>query len=347
MSFKELPIWANGSLFLAAAVAIWFAGGWLARLMDRISARTGLGQAFVGTLFLGATTSLPEMTAVSTSASLGDAGLALSTLLGSLAFNVLTLVIADAAIGSRSLMGRIAGRPTVVQGLLNIVALALAVCAIVAGDLLVFGVGVWTIALALFAALVFWIVKSLSGREPSGETAPAKDGDASLGAIAIRAVSAAAIILAGGVVLARAGGGLADQTGLGGGFGGFLLVGVASSMPELATVLAAARLGNVVMAAGDVFGTNIFNLALLLVADAFYAGGPILDRAGRFEAVAALIALAMTAILLIGIVGGQRRTWLRLGASAWATAAVYVAGMAILYAVQGRSGAISPARTSR
>lgn len=339
MSLRELPIWANGSLFLAAAVAIWFAGGWLARLMDRISARTGLGQAFVGTLFLGATTSLPEMAAVSTSAATGEARLAVSTLLGSLAFNVLTLAIADAAIGARSLTGLIAGRPIVVQGLLNIVAIAIAICAIVAGDALVFGVGVWTIVLALFAAFAFWIVKNLSvagdGMGGSVATGAEPASDASLARLGSLAACAGAAILACGILLARSGGALSDQTGIGGNFGGFLLVGVASSMPELATVLAAARLGNTVMAAGDVFGTNIFNLALLLVADAFYRGGPILDSAGRFETVAALIALVMTALLLVGIAGGRARTYLRLSGGAWAVAAVYAAGMGILYAMRG------------
>lgn len=56
------------------------------------------------------------------------------------------------------------------------------------------------------------------------------------------------------------------------------------------------------MAMRDIFGTNLFNIALIFLADLAYPGGPVLRQAGPFEAVASLLALVLTGIFILGIV---------------------------------------------
>ena len=42
----------NGMVFIAAAAVVWLAGTRLTHVLDAISLKTGLGQAFVGMLLL-------------------------------------------------------------------------------------------------------------------------------------------------------------------------------------------------------------------------------------------------------------------------------------------------------
>lgn len=57
----------------------------------------------------------------------------------------------------------------------------------------------------------------------------------------------------GGFFLAVSGGAIGEQSGLGAGFVGMVLGGVATSLPELSTTIAAVRLKQYEMALGDAF----------------------------------------------------------------------------------------------
>ena len=63
---------------------------------------------------------------------------------------------------------------------------------------------------------------------------------------------------------------------LGGTFVGGLLLGMATSLPELSVSISSVRLGSIDMAVGNVFGSNMFNVIIVFFADIF-ANGSILD----------------------------------------------------------------------
>jgi len=65
---------------------------------------------------------------------------------------------------------------------------------------------------------------------------------------------------------------IADDMGWTGGFVGFALVAVGTSLPELVTVLAAARRGEPGLILGNLLGSNLFN-SLLVGAAVFFANG--------------------------------------------------------------------------
>jgi cation:H+ antiporter len=62
---------------------------------EKIAEQTGLGASFVGTIFVAASTVLPEITVSVTAVRLGSVDLAIGNLLGSNIFNVLILSIDD------------------------------------------------------------------------------------------------------------------------------------------------------------------------------------------------------------------------------------------------------------
>jgi cation:H+ antiporter len=138
-------------------------------------------------------------------------------------------------------------------------------------------------------------------------------------------------ILAAGFALAGTGDALAQQTGLGASFVGMLLGGVATSLPEVTTTIAAVRLAQYEMAFADAFGTNLFSTMLLFVADLAYSGGPILNEVDRFSLFAMLLGILLTAVYLAGFVERRHKTVLRMGIDSVVVLFAYAGGLVLLF----------------
>jgi len=78
-----------------AAVAVIAAALWLPRLGAELARQTGLGEAFVGSLFVAITTSLPEIVVSLTAVRIGALDLGIANVLGSNLFNLLILGLDD------------------------------------------------------------------------------------------------------------------------------------------------------------------------------------------------------------------------------------------------------------
>lgn len=338
--FEHLSPWLNGALLAGAAAAVWAAGTRLARHADDFARATGLGRAMLGMLLLGGVTSLPEL-AVAVTATLGGAPLlTVNDILGSAAINVLILALADAAFG-RGALTSTPGHPQVLlQGTLSVILLVFVAAAVIAGDRLLLGIGAWSWLLLLGYATAVRIV-ARAGRlhswvpDPAGprhDEPPEPDMPAeSLGRLARRIALAGGVILAAGFVLAKTAEAIATQTGLGTSFVGAVLLALCTSLPEMSTALAAVRLKRYEMAIGDVFGTNLFNMTILVLVDALHPGPPVLQAAGPFAGFAAAMAAVMTLLFLVGALERRDRTLWRMGMDSLAVVAVYAGGVVVLY----------------
>lgn len=91
---KLLP---NLSGFGLAAVVILLVAPQLAHVADELAQVSGLGRTFMGTAFVAAVTSLPEVVASYTAVRLGATELAVGNVFGSNAFNMLILGLLDFA----------------------------------------------------------------------------------------------------------------------------------------------------------------------------------------------------------------------------------------------------------
>jgi cation:H+ antiporter len=81
--------------FAVAALAIIGLGTWLAIIGDELAAGTGWGASFVGSLFLAATTSLPELVVAIVALRLGAIDMAIANMLGSNMFNMGIVIAGD------------------------------------------------------------------------------------------------------------------------------------------------------------------------------------------------------------------------------------------------------------
>lgn len=334
-SFPDVAIYGA---FAVAACLVWFAGKELPELAARLGTRTGIGQAFAGMLLLGGITSLPELATTSSAAAAGAGELALNNAFGSVTFNVLLLALADAILGRRALTATLARSATLLQGAFSMVLLGTVTLVITLGDLPLAAVGAGSTLLLLLAIGSMRIAAQHETRSTwavvdppdGGVEAPPPEPDAALGKLLLRLGLLAALIFAGGIVLSQTGEAIADRSGLGASLIGLVLVATATSLPEVTVIAVAIRRGHYELAVGDVFGANLFNIAMIFVIDLLLAGEPVLTTAGVFEATAALLGLLLTGIFLIGLLERRDRTLFRMGYDSIAVIAVYACGIALL-----------------
>lgn len=340
--FTSLPDWSLWAIFAASAAAVWVAGARLTKQVDRLATITGMGHAFAGMLLLAGLTSLPEIATVGTAAASGNPSLAIANLLGSASINLVLLAMLDPLIG-RGALTSFAARPvTLFQGVLSLMILVFAAAGMSTGDVQVFGVGLWTLGLAGFAVIAMRAAALYEKRivwaavdAPEAEAEPKEEAEekGSLARLWLGIALGGAVIFVAGSLLALTGEALAERTGMGDSFTGFILVGFSTSLTEVVAIVTAYRLRRYELAIGDIFGTNIFNTALLLLADVLNPEEPVLNITGAFESFAALLGAAMTGVFLLGLLERRDRTILRMGYDSAIVILLFAGGVMILYAL--------------
>ncbi len=93
----------------------------------------------------------------------------------------------------------------------------------------------------------------------------------------------------------------------------------------------AVRAGLFTMAMSDIFGTNLFDLALLFLIDLLGGSDAVMNSAGPFETFAALVGITVTAIFIVGLAERRDRTIFRMGYDSFAVALTYLGGLIILF----------------
>ncbi|WP_247594639.1 sodium:calcium antiporter [Sphingopyxis sp. PAMC25046] len=339
IDLATLSVPSLAAIMAVAAGLVWLAGTKVTHFVAAIARRTGIGEAFAGMLLLGGITSLPELATAGTAAASGDALLTVNDLLGSASMNLMLLAIGDFIYG-RDALTSVAGRPvTLMQGTLGMILLAGVAFAIATGDMVVplLGAGLATLILAVgcvqslrisrrFVDNPNWKITNL----PRVDAVETPETSLSNSRLAVVTFVAALGVLVGGAALAMSGSALADKTGLGSSIVGFVLVGFATSLPELSSVLAALRLRRYQMAIGDIFGTNLFNIQILFVADLAYRDGALLNAAGTFEIAACSLAALLTGVFLVGLLERNNRTIGRIGFDSAAVLVLFAGGIVAL-----------------
>ncbi len=95
LDYGEIPLGRVYLYFAISAAFIIGAGIWLAIIGDEIAREYSWAQSFVGTLFIGFTTTLPEITVSFAAMRLGATDLAVATMIGSNLFNIIIIPIDD------------------------------------------------------------------------------------------------------------------------------------------------------------------------------------------------------------------------------------------------------------
>ncbi|MBN2490398.1 MAG: sodium:calcium antiporter [Planctomycetes bacterium] len=227
----------------------------------RLSVRLGLPRITVGLTLVALGTSLPELGA-SLAAVLGkiDGGqeLALGNALGSNVANIgLLLGLAALVKPLRTGPGRHGGHLLVMVGS----AAAFAVLACTAGGIDRMAA---TAGLAVFLIYIWLLFRPRVAAYPGTRAIDAPSPPGSLPGDAVLLVLGAALVWVGSEVLVRGAADLAAQLSVSAGVIGATVVAVGTSLPELAVSFSAGRRGEGAILLGNLVGSNIANLLLVL-----------------------------------------------------------------------------------
>ena len=137
---------------------------------------------------------------------------------------------------------------------------------------------------------------------------------------------------AAGAVIALTTGNIADETGLGETVAGGLLSGVATSLPELVTTVAAVRRGALTLAVGDIVGGNFFDVLFVFAADVFCLQGSLYhaEGVGEREDFLTGLAILLNTLLLLGLLYRQRGGPVNIGFESALMLLLYVGGFLVL-----------------
>lgn len=328
--------------FVIASAVIVFAGSRLSRYADILSDKLKLGHVFVGMIFLGWITSLPELVlSLGSTLAVGQPDLAIGNVLGSCLFNLLILIIADITVIGGLIFTR-TNPNSAVTGFVSLIMLLLATAGLIMG--MIRGIPAWLespfgLSLAMFSWLIvlFYVGSTIflyrydrKHGISNGEPEDSKYESVNLLIVGTASLVATAGIVGSGLWMAYLGDRIAATYGITHSFVGTLFFAVVSSLPELTTTIAAARLGFVDMALGNIFGSNIFNIMIIAVSDLFFTESSIFSSSktdGRAHLWVALFAFAATLVVIWGVRRRTGRLFWRITWISLAVAVCYIAGL--------------------
>lgn len=235
-------------------VCLGLGGSWLVEGASRLALRLRISPMVIGLTVVGFGTSMPEL-AVSLMASLrGSGGLSLGNAVGSNIMNLL-LVLGVAAVlvpihvvGNRRLLYR-----DLLFGLIPAIIL------------IVFANNGWIsrpTALLLIAIFVIFMVTAIAQARPGAIETTVVTGSP-VRQIALTVVGIG-VLVGGSEMLVIGGVELAKRFGISEALIGLTVVAFGTSLPELATSVAAVLKGQCEIGVGNVLGSNVFNLGLVV-----------------------------------------------------------------------------------
>jgi cation:H+ antiporter len=326
--------WILGQFAVCSVVILW-SGVRLSRYGDVIAVKTGLGGTWFGIVAMAAVTSLPELiTGASSIVVFEVADIAAGDAIGSCMFNLVILALLDARhpvpLSARIHQGH------VLSAAFGIVLLGLAALGLLAGSSapVIGWVGVHSL---LFLAVYVFAMRTIFVFERTriSQLAEELTGEIRYGKMTLRRAltlyaGSALVLVAAAAYLPGIGESLAAHTGLGQGFVGSLFIAASTSLPEIVVSAAAARMGAIDMAAANLFGSNLFNMAVLGVDDLLYTRGSVLAAVAPVHLVTLVAAMMMTGVAVIGLTYRAGRKRYRLSWDALGIVALYLIAVVLL-----------------
>jgi cation:H+ antiporter len=319
-------------------ILVIFVGTWLSQSADILAEKTGLGRSWVGAILLAGATSLPELAVgISAVVVFNAPDLAAGGIFGSCLFNLFILALLDIFTGPSPLLQRAQISHALAAGLGSIL-LGVAAAGILlaqSNNNLIFGwVGSPSIVLIVLYLVSARIIARFELRRRTEvlerEVVQYEHIKRQQAFLIFATLSVAIVVL--GVWLASLGDRVATVTGLGQSFIGALLLAATTSLPEVVAGLAAIRLNAVDLAVSNVFGSNIFNMAILGVYDLAYFRGNLWSNVSSVHIFTAVVAMMMTSVAIVGLIyRAARPSRLYITWDGLALILLYISGMYIIY----------------
>lgn len=249
-----------------------------------IAGAAKISPVVVGAVIVGFGTSAPELLVSGLAAVNDDVDLGVGNIVGSNVAN-LSLVLGAAALVVPLLVTK-----SVLAREAPVSLLAVIVFAFFTTN----GFEVWegVVMIVLLLAILAWIV--FGGHEESVEELETDPEQSVMRSVAETTGGLLGTLL-GAQLMVWGALGVADRFGVTGGFIGFTLVAIGTSLPELVTAVAAARKGETELILGNLLGSNVFNSLAVGGVIALIGAGEIDDELMRTYGVVIMVLVAALA----------------------------------------------------
>lgn len=247
-------------ILLGGLALILFGANWLVDGSSSIAKRFGISEFVIGLTIVGIGTSTPEMVVSFLSAFQGKADMAIGNIVGSNIFNTLMILGVTAMIAPMAITKSNLKRDIPLNIIVTVILILLGM------NFTIFGLGQdqlsridGAILLAIFAWYLYTSFKSDTADEDGEDIKEFKTGISVL-----LIVAGLGALIAGGKLFVNSATELAKMFGVSDKFIAITVMAAGTSMPELATCVVAALKGRGQLALGNVLGSNISNILLIL-----------------------------------------------------------------------------------
>ena len=250
------------------------------KYVDLLDKNTMLSGAFLGGILLSAVTSLPEFfTSISATIMLDRPGMCMGNILGSNLFNLAELAFFTLVFFKIFSKGRVSRsyRHVAVMVLLIYGLIVLNFTGVLHFNIL--HISVTSILIVLIYAVgakYLAVAEDYETDEDLLDYHAASATKLSVQQICFRLFLSAIGIIFSSIILTYLTEELAVKLDLGQGIAGAILLGIATSLPELSSTVALLRMKNCNIAVGNIVGSNMFNFIILSAADMISA-----ERSGK------------------------------------------------------------------
>jgi cation:H+ antiporter len=294
-------------LLVVAGLVLLFVGGEaLVRGASTIATKAGISPLVVGLVIVSAATSTPELAVTIDAVLQGEPDLAVGNVIGSNIANILLILGLSAAISPLVIKRQVVRFDIPVMVGLSILLLAVSLD----GRIVLWeGIALLSV-LVLHAVMAVIIGKRDSQTEAAlADTLPLNAATVRIPVAIVLLVVGTAILAAGARLLVTGAVNIATALGVSSLVVGLTVVAVATSLPELATSIVAILRGERDMAVGNIVGSNIFNIGMVLGLSAIIFGDGIpVPREAVAVDMPIMLATAI-ALLPIAIAGFSINRW--------------------------------------
>ena len=253
-------------ILIAGLVLILMGANWLVDGSSSIAKKTGLSEFVIGLTIVGIGTSTPEMVVSFISSAQGKADMAIGNIVGSNIFNTMIILGITAMICPLIITKESRKRDLPINLLATILLIGLGM------KHSLFGIGTNTLTRLdgiIMLGILAWYFKSLMKKDSGTDSMETNDSEDSIkvfstGKSIFFILIGLGCLIYGGSLFVDAAEKIAIYFGMSQKFIAITVMAAGTSLPELATCVVAALKGRGQLALGNVLGSNIFNILLIL-----------------------------------------------------------------------------------
>lgn len=258
LQFSHFPVWLLLALLVLGLLGLTFGGDWLTRGAAAISVNLKINPVIIGLTVVSMATSMPELV-TSLLAAKDSPGLAIGNIMGSNIANIGLILGITAVFTPLAIQLRLIRREVPI-----LIAVTLLFTWFAVG-----GFARWEggVLLVLTVAYLTYVIRSAKSEPDSINSEFLEEveeaAQTAMGKACWLVLLGGLLLAFGADVLVGSSVEMASRMGISDALIGLTIVAIGTSLPELAASVAAARSGHSDICAGNIVGSNLFNLLLI------------------------------------------------------------------------------------